>query len=205
MGWGGLGSTSTFDGAQRGLRVSREKRESLVCLSLCCGMSSVRNQPCLSCRKFLGAGAAASPPTPLSPIVPRQQRAVSHHKAPSHLLAPSPAAALAGPEPTRGCLQAILGGAVVRFPGRASASLPPVCWKRCGERGVENGDVRGAVTGKDSLDSLMPLVWGLSLSAAVLGLIPRGGEPITRSAGMGNRSLQEWLLCIQGERCRAQG
>lgn len=55
--------------------MSREKRESLVCLSFCCGMSSVRNQPCLSCRKYLGAGAAASPPTPLSPVVPRQQRA----------------------------------------------------------------------------------------------------------------------------------
>lgn len=111
----------------------------------------------------------------------------AHHKAPPHLPAHSPAAALAGPEPTRGYLWVILGGVVVHLPGWAFAPLPSVSWKQCGERGVENGEVREAVTGKDSVDSLVPLGWGISqLSGAILGLIPRGGEPVTRAARMGD-------------------
>lgn len=70
---------------------------------------------------------------------------------------------------------------MVYLPGHASAPLPSACWKQCGERGVENGDVREAVTGRDSLG------WGISqLSVAIMGLIPRGGEPVTRAAGMGD-------------------
>lgn len=45
--------------------------------------------------------------------------------------------------------------------------------------------MREAVTGKDRLDSLVPLGWGISqLSGAILGLIPRGGESVTRAAEM---------------------
>lgn len=62
---------------------------------------------------------------------------------------------------------------MVRFPGHASASLPSVCWKWCGERGVENRDVRGAVTGKDSLGSLMPLVWDVSAVCGCTGAHPQ--------------------------------
>lgn len=76
---------------------------------------------------------------------------------------------------------------MVYLPGHASTPLPTASWKQCGERGVENGDVRETVTGKDSLDSLLPLAWAISqLSGAILGLIPRDGEPVTRVAGTGD-------------------
>lgn len=40
--------------------------------------------------------------------------------------------------------------------------FPQSSGKKYGERRVENGEVRGAVTGKDSLDSLVPRGWGVS-------------------------------------------
>lgn len=45
---------------------------------------------------------------------------------------------------------------IVHLPGHVCAPLSSVFWKQYGERRVENGDVRGAVT-EDSLNSLLPL------------------------------------------------
>lgn len=73
---------------------------------------------------------------------------------------------------------------IVHLSGHVCVPLPSVFWKKYGERRVENGEVRGAVTGKDSLDSLVPHEWYLSAIWSYTGLIPRADEPITRAAGM---------------------
>lgn len=68
---------------------------------------------------------------------------------------------------------------------RSCLCLPPISLLERDERRVENGDMRGAATKKDSLDSFVPPVWSVChLSGAVMRLTFGGDELVTRAAGM---------------------
>lgn len=125
----------------------------------------MRNELCLSYRKYLKSSATSSSPTLLSCLPTLQHLASSRLIFPPQS-PPMPAHPIAqlllwlAQSPHTGASETSLE--IVHLSGHVCAPLPSVFWKKYGERRVENGEVRGAVTGKDSLDSLVPRGWGIS-------------------------------------------
>lgn len=121
---------------------------------------AVRNELFLSYEKCLESSATSSPPTSFSCLPTLQHLASSRLRFPpqSHSTPAHPTAQLLlwlAQSPHTGASETSLE--IVHLPGHVCAPLPSVFWKQYGERRVENGDVRGAVTGKNSLHSLVPL------------------------------------------------